>query len=555
MLILSPARDPTCAPRHTSVTGPKLPTRLIDVGPLNGPLTCRLVYPEQPLSNLEYLTLSHKWGGASVFKLTKATIESLRQGVDTIDLPLTFQHAIFITRKLEYRYLWIDSLCIIQDDPSDWAFESKTMSRIYSNSVLTLAALWGDDSNSGCFVERNPLATEDCRIGQWEHGNVFVRSGDRKRGQSLDLVQPKPLLQRAWVLQERFLSPRTLFYGPWELLWECGERAASETQPDNTPGLWGDTLKSRFKDLSLVNPGPILNKSYFKMFSSRSRGIDFGDTDSSSSKPNFRAFYKSLRTFVRHFRFDLLVVATHKLHPLPNSRRHYNVWIEIRAAYWSCQLTHHSDSLVAISGITTQLEHRTNLHFKFGLCIEFLTSELLWAVKIPDQTSRSTLSPTWSWASVERASLKSANSYKDFSKRSIFHTRIKSNDKTFGMDTNQRSHDLHLSGPLLHTTLRRNKYGHFFRATHGQLPEYGYEPDIPLPDTIDIVCLVIVEWDEDYKGIDLGKDAPGFAGLMLIHDPHEASVYQRVGIWSHERYIEEQRLAITPADVHSIRLV
>lgn len=276
------------------------------------------------------------------------------QGINLDNLPLTFQHAILITRNLDYRYLWIDSLCIIQDDPSDWAFESGTMSRIYSNSVLTIAALWGNDSLSGCFVERNPLVTEDCCIGKWKYGDVFVRSNDRQRGQCLSLVQPSPLLQRAWVMQERFLSPRTLYYGPWELLWECNVRAASETQPESTGTFWAEgTLKKRFREMK-------------------------GALESDFDNP----FYK------------------------PGLKDTYDIWREIRAIYWSTQLTHHSDSLVAIAGIASRMEQSTSVHFVSGLCKEFLYSELLWKVGNPRETSRSTLCQTWSWASVKGARLR-----------------------------------------------------------------------------------------------------------------------------------------------------
>lgn len=400
---------PGCRREHLPDASNALPTRLVDVGLMNGPATCRLFLSDQPSNRVEYLTLSHKWGGASIYKLTKATFESMLQEIRLVNLPLTFRHAIVITRNLGYRYIWIDSLCIIQDDVDDWAFESSTMSRIYSNSVLTIAALWGDNSHSGCFVERNPLTTENCRIGEWKHGEVLVRSGDRERGQSLALVKPKPLLERAWVLQERFLSPRTLYYGPWELLWECGERSVSETKPANTETFWRDaTIKKRFRDMKRP-PDLDLNNSYQK----------------------------------------------------PELKSMYDIWTDIRASYWSSRLTHHSDSLVAISDITTWIEHKAGMHFVSGLCKEFLFGELLWRVSNGDGTSRSTLSPTWSWASVKGAKLTSLYRSSMYSKTSTFHTWLEAIDDSFGMNASPQQNGLYLRGPLLPATLERNKYGHF----------------------------------------------------------------------------------------------
>ncbi|KAL8889352.1 MAG: hypothetical protein Q9192_006032, partial [Flavoplaca navasiana] len=358
-----------------SVPQNELPTRLIDVGSLSKPTSCRLCVPRRGFDRYEYLTLSHVWGGASILKLTISTFESMLHEIDINDLPLTFQDAIIITRNLGYHYLWIDSLCIVQDDPDDWAFESSTMSRVYSNSTLTIAALWGNDSHSGCFVERNPLVTEDCRIGRWNHGNVVVRSGDQKRAQTLGFVKPAPLLNRAWVLQERYLSPRTLFYGPWGLYWECGERAKKESKSENTLEWQENKLKIRFRSMKET------------------------ELISRKTSPQGRLW--------RHIRKSSLDIANNNAPQHTRLERNYYLWTELRDEYWSSNLTYHSDTLVAISGVTDVIEQKTGLHFVFGLCKEFLCSELLWEVENANETVRSTLGPTWSWASVEKAQLRS----------------------------------------------------------------------------------------------------------------------------------------------------
>ncbi|KAL8883719.1 MAG: hypothetical protein Q9192_007027, partial [Flavoplaca navasiana] len=316
-----------------SVPQNELPTRLIDVGSLSKPTSCRLCVPRRGFDRYEYLTLSHVWGGASTLKLTVSSFEPMLHNIEINDLPLTFQDAIIITRNLGYHYLWIDSLCIIQDDPDDWAFESSTMSRVYSNSILTIAALWGNDSHSGCFVEQNRLVTEDCRIGTWKHGNVVVRSKDQKRAQTLSFVEPAPLLKRAWVLQERFLSPRTLFYGPWELHWECGERVMNESKPeDNLEGL-ENTLKVRFRSLQET------------------------ELISRKTSPQSRLW--------RHIWRNLWGIANDHSSQYTRSENNYDLWTDIRTEYWSSNLTYHSDTLVAISGVTDIIEKKTGLHFVF----------------------------------------------------------------------------------------------------------------------------------------------------------------------------------------------
>ncbi|KAL8879771.1 MAG: hypothetical protein Q9198_002681 [Flavoplaca austrocitrina] len=427
-------------------------------------------------------------------------------GIVINDLPLTFQDAVNITRNLGYQYLWIDSLCIIQDDPDDWAFESSTMSRVYSNSILTIAALWGNDSHSGCFVERNPLVAQDCLIGTWKHGNVIVRSGTYKHTHTLRFLEPKPLLYRAWVLQERFLSPRTLFYGPWELYWECCERATNESIPEGREWL-KNTLKFRFRSMK--------------------------ETELISRKTSLQG------RLWHHMRRKLWGSANDHSPKYTRLESNYIIWTEIRAEYWSSNLTYHSDTLVAISGVTDVFEQRTGLHFVFGLCMEFLCSELLWQVDKADETTRSTLAPTWSWASVEKARLHYIYDQALEVKHgliSIFHTRTESFDGLKGRDRSFDSNCLHLHGPLLRTTLERDNYGDFM-ANNDRLPRDGYSPDIHLPDTVDVVCLVVVTGVTDiyWPEGEGNSRAPGpskfQAGLMLVPSSHNDSTYERVGVW------------------------
>lgn len=90
---------------------PELPRRVIDVG--NG--RPRLLIAENGARG-HWVALSHCWGKTNTFKTTLKTIESLKSCIEWKELPTTFQHAILVTRALGVQYLWIDSLCIIQDD-------------------------------------------------------------------------------------------------------------------------------------------------------------------------------------------------------------------------------------------------------------------------------------------------------------------------------------------------------------------------------------------------------------------------------------------------------
>ena len=155
-------------PNHHSTmsTQSYKPTRFIDVSPNTESWNPRLHRTSPEEVDLKYTTLSHCWGNTNTLKLLKINYAQLRSGLEINDLPQTYRDAILITRRLGYKYIWIDSLCIFQDSPEDWNKEASTMSSVYSKSTVTIAATWGQDSDAGCYVARNPLLTERCRHGE-----------------------------------------------------------------------------------------------------------------------------------------------------------------------------------------------------------------------------------------------------------------------------------------------------------------------------------------------------------------------------------------------------
>jgi hypothetical protein len=145
-------------------------------------------------------------------------------------LPRTFQEAIDIIRRLGVRYLWIDALCIIQGDTTDWLREAPQMVSIYQNAYLAVAATASSDSNGGCYR----TTPSECYERKFMYGSkrggipVYVREAiPHFDGHSTDEVAGRefPLLQRAWVYQERILSSRMLHFCNKELLLECKEDA------------------------------------------------------------------------------------------------------------------------------------------------------------------------------------------------------------------------------------------------------------------------------------------------------------------------------------------
>lgn len=125
------------------------------------------------------------------------------------------------------QYLWIDALCIIQDDPDDWNEQAALMNIIYERGVVNLAGVMGEEAN-GLRVCRDPLRVFRCALNHpcgetWELGNW--------NDEGLNVLKsptPAPLYERGWTFQERVLSIRTLHFGA-QLLWECSRGVVTET--------------------------------------------------------------------------------------------------------------------------------------------------------------------------------------------------------------------------------------------------------------------------------------------------------------------------------------
>ena len=180
------------------------------------------------------MTLSHCWGGTVPLTLTSATFAKFIVDIPYFDLPRTFQEAIRITRNFGIRYLWIDSLCIIQESREDWKREAAMMGEVYRHSWCNIAATKARDSRGGCFDERHPLLVSPCRIQTtWpdEPQRAFYCVPDGIWNSQIDAC---PLSTRGWVFQEIALSPRVLHYGKGQVFWECCELRACESHPGGT---------------------------------------------------------------------------------------------------------------------------------------------------------------------------------------------------------------------------------------------------------------------------------------------------------------------------------
>ncbi|KAN0119298.1 HET domain containing protein [Hyaloscypha variabilis] len=211
-----------------------LPSRFIEVGSHEGNVEPRLVSSLGISPSERYTTLSHCWGAnpeSMPLQTTKSTESAHKRSLPMAKLPKTFRDAVNVTRALGIRYIWIDSLCIIQDDMGDWEQEAAKMASIYEGTFLTLAAVDSYNSNGGLFLETVMSPVHFEFKPRFSSGSkiAFARSllKPRSNGDRLYLKN-SPLYQRGWVFQEIMLSPRSIHFREHQMYWRCAVGLRSE---------------------------------------------------------------------------------------------------------------------------------------------------------------------------------------------------------------------------------------------------------------------------------------------------------------------------------------
>lgn len=353
--------------RSSHMTANDKPGRVVDVTPMNGhsPQTLTLVSGDSRGLG-EYVALSYCWGQRDQpMATTNSNLQSrIEQGFSLADMPDTIQDAVLVCRRLGFRYIWIDSLCILQDDRADKKREIRKMAGIFEGSFLTIVAASASVVTQG-FLEPREKETqrEIDAIPFWDHSGRVGRA--LLQGRSPSLSDPDPVHYRAWTLEELLLSSRRLIYSGRQLLWAC--RGFQETD-----GGWGyEEIFYLDSDLDPSNLKP------------RSQQEQLEDTD---AEP-----------------------------PFPLAFKHY--WTNLLRQYTARQLTHTRDKLNAIHGIVSKLCDQTNLHYHAGIWREYAVPCLCWhydseggntddlapaniKATIPRTREREIECPTWSWGSV-----------------------------------------------------------------------------------------------------------------------------------------------------------
>ncbi|ORY11308.1 heterokaryon incompatibility protein-domain-containing protein [Clohesyomyces aquaticus] len=363
------AQNNRCLKQHAACHRNKsanefFPTRAIDVGSVTDPLV-RLCERKDITPGMRYASLSHCWGKTLLITLSKATASVLKRGIAVVTLPKTFQDAIAVTRELQLQYLWIDSLCIFQDDPDDWRRESSRMRDVYRNAAFCIAATAAKNGDVGLFFDRDPQLfgpiPMDLTWPEYEHKDSLRQCNFPLLDDPWH-IDAAPLNKRAWVAQERYLSPRILHFTRKLLYWECGETLASEFHQDS---------HVRGQSSSRYLKGLVDRHRYHKPASPRSVQNQLNITEPLETGEGKQA-------------------------------QVFNAWIYFRRFYTSCFLTRDSDILVALHGIAEDVGEVMNDDLVVGLWRRRLSQDLCWRIN-PDSSKpfrpASWRGPSWSWVS------------------------------------------------------------------------------------------------------------------------------------------------------------
>ncbi|KAF9772597.1 hypothetical protein IL306_009687 [Fusarium sp. DS 682] len=328
-----------------------------------------------------YIALSHCWGKTQHLISTKATLDQWKQNIPFNRFAKTFQDAIVISRELGIRYVWIDSLCIVQDDKQDWEIEAAKMASIYNGAELVLAATGSADGAGGCLFQREPFVTVSGSFPDGKPFEIYGRkvakhavfgwntdpsvskgSSNPIAGTTVSEVNDYPLMTRAWCFQERLLATRILHYTKSEMIFDCLSSMECECG-----------ALEKHEDDPLV-PARRIIKTGHKFI-----------------------------TGTKSFRGS----ATNPSVPLKGENKefieHHELWRDLIVQYSQKNITKRTDGLPAVAGLATEWYSNLTGRYLAGLWEKDLLNHLRW---MPDEKDSGEepqyIAPSWSWLSVHR---------------------------------------------------------------------------------------------------------------------------------------------------------
>ncbi|OTA67903.1 HET-domain-containing protein [Hypoxylon sp. EC38] len=334
---------------------PWVPTRLLEIIDSDGDINLRLVETADPSIRRDspFAALSHMWGDMYTnppLRTVSTNYGQLKKLIPAKSLPRNFLDTASVCARLGIRYIWIDSLCIIQDSVEDWRREAALMHLVYRHAEVTIVATSATSSHDG-FLQRSINTVPAVKIAysidhpvapgankRADQYMIVCRDGNPQESYRMFAVSGSKWNTRGWTMQERSLSTRSIHFCRNRIFYECRNCLHSE---DNEPPLESDLINS------ILWP-----------------------RDSTAS---FTELYQHWQLFL--------------------------------AEYCQRNLTVPTDKLPAIQSVAAEITAVTGREYipYAGMWLHNLKSELLWYISGFTNISRPPQwrAPSWSWASIE----------------------------------------------------------------------------------------------------------------------------------------------------------
>ncbi|KAK4197348.1 heterokaryon incompatibility protein-domain-containing protein [Triangularia verruculosa] len=313
----------------------------------------------KPLKPVRFAALSYMWQqneGIRYTQLESWTLKALEtpNGIDDITLPTLISDAICLCRDLGERYLWVDQLCIVQDDPRSKHTQVQSMDKIYRSASFTIIAALNKRDGEGLPGYRS----KPRRSSLWSPPRDCDVEGRNIRPKGMEILADSSLWnKRGWTFQERVLSRRRLFITEFQTIFECSRGTASE-------------------ELTYYPQRP------FSSYQPHEAGAD---EEEYKHIPGFQNSANEGRSRVTYN----LTEAT--------SLVDYFHWVE---NYTTRQLSFGSDILNAFAGVGKALGEVLQSPFLFGLVERYLPQTLMWSCYgLAQRRAEMQGTPSWSWAS------------------------------------------------------------------------------------------------------------------------------------------------------------
>ncbi|TRX96824.1 hypothetical protein FHL15_002130 [Xylaria flabelliformis] len=356
-----------CQENHDCKNVPgAMPMRLIEITGTSETISLRLRQTDE-LGRVPFAALSYCWGGEQPMKCLSSNIDSYGTEIPFEEQPSTIKDAVKVCQGMGLQYLWVDALCIIQDDPNDKSVEIAKMTSIYGCATVTIAAARSSSATDGFLEERlsgpREGAVVSYRCIDGELGSITLA----QLGDTFQWGEPtEPIDERGWTLQERLLSSRIIEFGSRQTRWICS--------------------------------------------ATRSEGFSLeGFTDGWRREVNFSSKRKTEAFEHENIRATKATIDFYG-QPRPSQFKEYlkamEHWEKICETFTERALTLSSDRALAISGIAQIFAELSGDQYIAGLWKSCFHSGLLWKIEYNHFNRRNIRlpptyqGPSWSWLAV-----------------------------------------------------------------------------------------------------------------------------------------------------------